>query len=76
VLYGHDHLDRQQFDTLGMLTALLQRLQRGWGGLGGVTGLWLSITGALVPTGFVRPPDNTVAGLADGARRQLARALR
>jgi len=41
VLFGHDLLDRQQFDTLGMITGLLQRLAVAWGGTGGVTGLWL-----------------------------------
>jgi hypothetical protein len=51
VLFGHDLLDRQQFDTLGMITRLLQRLAVAWGGTDGVTGLWLSITSALIRTG-------------------------
>jgi hypothetical protein len=75
ILYGHEHLDRQQFDTLGMITGLLQRLARGWAGTGGVTGLWYAIIGAAVHTG-VRPPNATASGLADGARRQLERARR
>jgi hypothetical protein len=53
----------------------LERLACGWAGFGGVTGLWYSITGAAVPTGFVRPHNETASGLADGARRQLARPL-
>ena len=56
VLFGHDLLDRQQFDTLGLITGLLQRLAVGWGGTGGVSGLWLSITGALVRTGYAPMP--------------------
>jgi hypothetical protein len=39
VLYGHDRLDRQRFDTLGMITELLQPVARAWGGKdGSVTG--------------------------------------
>jgi hypothetical protein len=54
----------------------LERLARGWGGLGGVTGLWHAILGAAVPTGFVRPQSTIASGLADSARRQLESALR
>ena len=77
VLFGHDLLDRQQFDTLGLITGLLQRLAVGWGGTGGVSGLWLSITGALVRTGYT-PVPGTDGGFAPAvrARRQLVRALR
>ena len=32
VLFGHDHLDRAQYDTLGRITELLQRVARAWGG--------------------------------------------
>src|SRR4029077_6836445 len=56
VLFGHDLLDRRQFDTLGMITGLLQRLAVAWGGIGCVSGLWLSITGALVRTGYAPMP--------------------
>jgi hypothetical protein len=59
-----------------MIVLWLERLARGWGGLGGVTGLWYSITGAAVPTAFFRPTNDTSSGLADGARRALGRALR
>jgi hypothetical protein len=76
VLFAYEHLNRQQFDTLGTITEGLQRLARAWGGLGGVTGLWHAITGAAVPTGFVRREDTGLAGLADGARRRLQRMCR
>jgi hypothetical protein len=75
-LYGRGHLDAQQYDTLGTILLWLERLARGWAGTGGCHALWMSITGALVPTGFVRPENATASGLADGARRQLERALR
>jgi hypothetical protein len=41
----------------------LQRLAVGWGGTGGVSGLWLSITGALVRTGYA-PVPGTDGGFA------------
>jgi hypothetical protein len=76
VLFGHGLLTPEQYDVLATVTLWLQRLARGWGGLGGVTGLWYSILGAAVPTGFVRPQDAIASGLADSARRQLGWALR
>jgi hypothetical protein len=76
VLLGRDLIDIEQYTVLMTVPMWLERLMRGWGGLGGVTGLWHSITGAAVPTGFVRPPNDVSSGLADGARRQLVRALR
>jgi hypothetical protein len=55
----------------------LQRLAVAWGGLGGVTGLWLSITSALIRTGYAPIPGADGGfGLAGPARRRLARALR
>jgi hypothetical protein len=77
VLFGHEHLDRRQFDTLGAVTALLQQAARGWGGRdGSVTGLWEAITGALVRTGFAPTPAGDGGfSFADGARR-LARLVR
>jgi hypothetical protein len=75
VLFGRGYLDTEQYDTLGSVVLWLERLARGWGGTGGCYALWLTITGALVPTAFVRPQNATVAGLADNARRQLVRAL-
>jgi hypothetical protein len=73
VLFAHGHVDRSQFDTLGTITEMLQRMARGWGGLGGVTGLWFAITGAAAPTGFVRRENEGLSGLADQARRRLQR---
>jgi hypothetical protein len=76
VLLGRDLIDIDQYNVLTMVTMWLERLARGWGGTGGCHGLWLTIVGALVPTASVQPQNATVAGLADGARRQLERALR
>jgi hypothetical protein len=53
VLYGHDLLDRAQYDTLGTVTELLQRVGRAWGQRdGNLNGLWEAITGALTGTSF------------------------
>jgi hypothetical protein len=76
MLYGRGHLDAQQYDTLGMVMLWLQRLARAWGGLGGCRALWLSIAGALVPTGYIRVQSATMEGLSDGARRALMAAVR
>jgi hypothetical protein len=75
VLYGHGLLDRAQFDTLSMVTEVLIRVTRAWGGRdGNVTGLWTSITGAMIGTGFAPPRVADDRGsLADKARRQLQR---
>jgi hypothetical protein len=73
VLFGHELIDRAQFDTLAEITLWLETMARAWGGLGGVTRLWYAITGAAVPTGFVRREDARLAGLADQARRRLQR---
>ena len=78
VLFAHEHLDRQQFDTLGVVTALLQQAARGWGGRdGSVSGLWEAITGALIRTAFAPTPVGDGGfSLADSARRRLARLIR
>jgi hypothetical protein len=76
VLFGRGLLTPEQYDGLSTVTLWLQRLARGWGGLGGVTGLWFSILGAAVPTGFARPHNAIASGLADSARQQLDQALR
>ena len=75
VLLGHNLIDLEQFNELSQLTLWIERLMRSWGGLGGVTGLWHSITGAAIPPGFVRMQNDATSGLADSARRQLVRAL-
>jgi hypothetical protein len=74
-LYGRGHLDAQQYDVLSTVTLWLERLARGWAGVGGVTGLWYSIVGAATPAGYIRPMNDVTSGLADGARRQLVKAL-
>jgi hypothetical protein len=58
---------------LAEITLWLETMARAWVGLGGVTGLWYAITGAAVPTGFVRREDAGLAGLADQARQRLKR---
>jgi hypothetical protein len=74
VLYGHDHIDRQQFDALGLITSLLQRAARAWGGKdGSCAGLWMALLGAATAT---RVPGISVPPGSDLARHQLARALR
>jgi hypothetical protein len=76
VLYGRGLIDAEEYDTLGTIVIWLQRLARGWAGAGGVHGLWTTIIGAATPTpGYVRPVNDVASGLADGARRQLVRAL-
>jgi hypothetical protein len=77
VLLGRDLIDIEQYNALTTVTLWLERLMRGWAGLGGVTGLWYSILGAATPApGYIRPTNDVTSGLADGARRQLERALR
>jgi hypothetical protein len=76
VLFGHDHLDWAQYDTLATVTELLQRVARAWGGRdGSLNGLWEAITGALTSTSFAPLPVGDGGwSLADGARRRLERA--
>jgi hypothetical protein len=78
VLFGHGQLDRAQYDTLGTVTELLQRVGRAWGQRGGnLNGLWEAITGALTSTSFAPAPVGDGGwSLADGARRRLERACR
>jgi hypothetical protein len=76
VLFGRGLIDAEQYDTLGTIVMWLERLARAWAGLGGVTGLWYSIIGAATPApGYVRLTNDAASGLADGARRQLVKAL-
>jgi hypothetical protein len=76
VLYGRGLIDAAEYDTLGTIVMWLQRLARDWGGAGGVHGLWNSIMGAAMPTpGHTHLVNDITSGLADGARRQLVRAL-
>jgi hypothetical protein len=73
-LLGRELIDIEQYNMLTTLTLWLERLMRSWGGTGGVTGLWHSIIGA-GSIGYVRLQNDVTSGLADGARRQLVRAL-
>jgi hypothetical protein len=70
VLYGRSLIDHEQFAVLTTIMMWLERLQRGWGGTGGCHGL------VAVAPRRIDPQANTVAGLADSARRQLVKALR
>jgi hypothetical protein len=78
VLLGHDLLDQAQYDTLGTVTELLQRVARAWGGRdGSLNGLWTAIIGAMVPTGFAPVPvGDGGRSLADQARRRLQKMCR
>jgi hypothetical protein len=80
VLYGHDLLDRAQYDTLGTVTELLQRVGHAWGHRdGNLNGLWEAINGALTGTSFAPARGGVGDGgysLADGARRRLQRMCR
>jgi hypothetical protein len=78
VLFAYDHLDRQQFDTLGTITLLLQRAARAWGGRdGSLNGLWSALLAAASSQGFVPiPVGDSGFSLADQARRRLERLCR
>jgi hypothetical protein len=78
VLFGRGLLDRAQYDTLGTVTELLQRVARAWGGRdGNLDGLWGAITAALTSTSFAPAPVGEGGwSLADGARRRLRRVCR
>jgi hypothetical protein len=78
VLLANELLNRQQFDTLGTITQMLQRVARAWGGRdGNVTGLWMAITAAMVATGYASAPVGDGGfGLADSARRRLQQVCR
>jgi hypothetical protein len=73
VLFGHDLLDRTQYDTLGAVTEMLQRIARAWGGRdGSVNGLWSAILAAASSVSFVPVPTGDGRfSLADQARRRL-----
>ena len=72
VLFGHDLINRAQFDRLGEVTRWLRTMARAWGGHdGSVGGLWSAI---LAVFSARRSTDVTPAGV-DGTRLRLARAL-
>jgi hypothetical protein len=72
VLYGHGHLDRYEYDTLGRVTELLQRTARSFGRGVSPAGIWNAILGALIKT---TPGFEPIIG-DHGARRQLEQICR
>jgi hypothetical protein len=78
VLFGHDLIDRTQYDTLGVVTEMLQRLARAWGGRdNSLHGLWSAILAAASSPGFVPAPvGDGKSSPADSARRRLERLCR
>jgi hypothetical protein len=72
ILYGHGHIDRQQYDKLGWITMLLRRIARSCGRSASPQGLWSAILGALTRT---TPGIAPIAG-DQGARARLERILR
>lgn len=73
ILFGYDHLDRQQYDVLDQIAAQLRLIARGWGiPTGGVSGLWSALLA------MTSRPCNAVAQVPDGAevaRYRLGRSL-
>lgn len=71
VLLAHDQIDRQQYDTLGLITGWLQRTARAWGCRDGSPAAWwraiLAAASIGRQSGIETPPG------ADAARRQLAK---
>lgn len=75
VLLAHDQIDRQQYDTLGLITDWLQRSARAWGCHdGSPAGRWRAILAA-ASTGR-QSGSITVPPGADAARRQLDKLVR
>ena len=72
ILFGHELLDRYQYDTLGWVTALLRRIARSFGRGVSPAGIWNAILGALVRT---TPGIEPIVG-DQGARRALEHILR
>jgi hypothetical protein len=76
ILHVRGQLDREQYDTLGLINRQLAQLARGWGGDGGCGGLWAALTGALTPARPAPSAVDQLLGVADYARDRLARACR
>jgi hypothetical protein len=72
ILHGHGHLDRYEYDTLGRVTGLLQRIARSFGRGMSPAGIWNAVLGALIRT---TPGFEPIIG-DHGARRQLERICR
>jgi hypothetical protein len=69
ILFGHEHLDRYQYDTLGYVTLLLRRVACGFGRDASPAGVWAAIVAAASRT----PPGAPVIIGDYGARDRLAR---
>jgi hypothetical protein len=68
VLYGHELLDRAQYNALGFVTELLRRIARGFGGGASPAALWAALAAAAS-----RPTPGMPAIFGDsGARRALS----
>jgi hypothetical protein len=72
ILFGHELLDRYQYDKLASVTALLRRIARCFGRDASPAGVWAAIIAAAS-----RPPPGAPVIIGDyGARDTLARICR
>jgi hypothetical protein len=72
ILFGHELLDRCQYDTLGYVTLLLRRIARSFGRDANPGGVWAALLAAASRT----PPGAPVIIGDYGARDRLARICR
>jgi hypothetical protein len=72
ILFGHELLDRYQYDTLGYVTLLLRRIARSFGRDVSPSGVWAALLAAASRT----PPGAPVIIGDYGARDTLARICR
>jgi hypothetical protein len=72
ILFGHELLDRYQYDALGWITVLLRRIARSCGRDASPAGVWAAIVAAASRT----PPSAPVIIGDYGARDTLARICR
>ena len=72
ILFGHELLDRYQYDTLGYVTLLLRRIARSFGREASPAGIWVALLAAAS-----RTPPGAPNLISDyGARDTLARICR
>jgi hypothetical protein len=69
VLHGRGHLDRYEYDTLGVVTRLLQMIARSFGRGASPAGVWAALIAAASRTA---PSTPDIVG-DFGARRRLER---
>ena len=72
ILFGHGHLDRYEYDTLGHVTGLLQRIARSFGRGASPAGVWAALIAAASRTA---PSTPDIVG-DFGARRRLEQICR